>query len=245
MESDRLVFEDVLDELRKLVEAMEIKPIDFSVQHREVIQTWVEDLSMDWMKEGFVGKPASYEIQRWIYLKKLYNPKINCSGNRYWLEKPHDFYSEFNETEFLDHMKISKECCRLLLAEIQQMESYKNSTVYPQLSDMQKVTFTVLYLSAGVRFDLLSLMCNVEYNMIRRTVNLVRNCIAKLHVKWILRPTSQRQMERLEAGFYKLKGLPRCIGVIDGTLINITKPSFKDLRGKSTQIIFSDRHILG
>lgn len=48
-----------------------------------------------------------------------YDPRDFALKGGSWLDRPHDFYTEFNQAYFLKYCKVSKETARFLLKEME------------------------------------------------------------------------------------------------------------------------------
>lgn len=98
------------------------------------------------------------------------------------------------------------------------------------LTNMQKLTFFLVHMGHGSDLFFTSQLCMVNMVIFQAIVDTLRKAVASLHTKYIVRPGTPEEVERVEAGFYTYRAkFPRVIGAIDGTIINIQCPSEADL----------------
>lgn len=84
---------------------------------------------------------------------------------------------------------------------------------------------SIYYIRYGVSYQALEDVTHIKERRLRIIVPAVLRSIADLHNEFIKFPKTPESIRKMEAGFYAVSGLPRCIGAADGTLIRIARPS--------------------
>lgn len=102
---------------------------------------------------------------------------------------------------------------------------------------MHCLTFTLMYFGSGASISYNSLLCGVEYGTLKNILSVFRPAIAALGQQFIRRPMTKQSALRAQAEFLYRFGLPRCIGVVDGTFIPVMNPG-----GDFNGLRFMDRH---
>lgn len=157
----------------------------------------------------------------------------------WWLSKPRDFYFELDEEQYLKLLRISKECTRQLLGDItQHLDSMPRYGPGSEICHMKKICCFLAYVASGASIPFLSSIVLVNENALYIILPALRKAICELHVKYIRRPSTKKQAEKLEAGFFKQSGIPRMLGAVDGCLINIQKPGLKELEGRNFLFLY-------
>lgn len=97
---------------------------------------------------------------------------------------------------------------------------------------MQKLTFALAYLSVGISFRKLQYLCYLRFSTLSKICREVRVLISELRVDFVTMPFLKEDAAQAEADFFKSTGLPMCIGVMDGSHVEIDKP--RGVYGSST-----------
>ena len=130
---------------------------------------------------------------------------------------------QYNEEEFLERYRLSKESVRNLLTRIEdEIRSLQQRGDY-NLAPEQKLLITLRYLATGNFHKVDGDLFGVHQSTASRTIRQVIKEIAK-HARHFISFPNEDRVKEMKRRFYQQYGLPSIIGAIDCTHVRIKSP---------------------
>ena len=134
------------------------------------------------------------------------------------------------DDEFRKYVRMAPETFSALVSRLERTSVYAGREAprrgKPCACTVEKEVAIGLYVLSGqASYDRVALNFGVGgKSVVRSIVRSFVFAVCELEQEEIVFPTSESDRERLTSGFQQRKGLPLCIGAIDGTHITIRKP---------------------
>ncbi|XP_064458883.1 putative nuclease HARBI1 [Ornithodoros turicata] len=148
--------------------------------------------------------------------------------------RPHvDALAALSDDQFVAHFRLSKdavrEVCSAVSDDLKRLQQWRSTT----LSVEQRVLMALRFYATGAFLDTIA---HEEYfsttkRPVSEAIHDVSWAIIKnLAPRYLRFPTTPDEKLAVKRGFYDIKGLPGCLGAVDGTVIAIIAPSTRDPR---------------
>ncbi|KAI4463174.1 hypothetical protein MML48_4g00008073 [Holotrichia oblita] len=138
-----------------------------------------------------------------------------------------DYLTSYDEKEFFDRFRLTKNTVQVLLVEIEpliKLNTNRGGCIQP----LQQLLLTLRYYASGNMQIAVADFMGVSKASACRIIRRVSTAIASLSPRYISMYDNNIDMERAAEKFYGIARFPRVIAAIDCTLIKIDSPGGED-----------------
>lgn len=149
--------------------------------------------------------------------------QFGAKGNKRYYDVNKDFESGLDDEDFRKRYRVTKQTFNFLVHLFEQQLEKTSNRNHPLKSNEQLLLALRFYATGSFQM-LESDLYGVHQTTVCRCVHRVSKLIASLAPLYIKFPT-EAEFEKLKTKFFNMHGFPGVIGLIDGTHVQIEKPS--------------------
>ncbi|CAI6367790.1 unnamed protein product [Macrosiphum euphorbiae] len=131
---------------------------------------------------------------------------------------------DFDDFDFKSRFRLSKETFVFLLHLIGndlRRSTNRSFAISPEI----QILVTLRYYATGTFQAVIGDHVHVHKSTICRTIKRVSLAIGRLRPHFINMPRDAEEIQKVQTGFFRLKGFPRVVGAVDCTHIRIQSPN--------------------
>ena len=134
---------------------------------------------------------------------------------------------EYDNDEFKEHFRLRRTTCDFVIEKVKQAKILPTHIHGRRKVSVKKAVYmTVWYLSNIETFRQIADRFNVTKSSAYRIISKVTNFLVQCSQRYIVWPSEER-IECVKRGFCQMQGINGIVGAIDGTHINIKRPSLR------------------
>ncbi|XP_047518574.1 putative nuclease HARBI1 isoform X2 [Pieris napi] len=132
-------------------------------------------------------------------------------------------FNLFDENEFIDRFRVSKEVAIYITDSIKN-EITSNTDKNLAVKPIDQVLVTLQYYASGSFMRCVGDMSGLHKSTVCRIIRRVTLAISKLRPQFIYMPRTDQEKEEMATKFYNVARFPKVLGAIDCSHINILSP---------------------